>query len=330
MEIGNIMIHSGNIKGTVFIKFNPLSNTVLFTRYNNCSTYGVVPSYISDLLLCLQKQYDCNSINQNYGQFGLCGIDGTTKIITIIPDSFKDNSIHEAVVFGLKWSLDDINKHTFFRSLEEFVSFIQDDFMKEHKELMIRKLTDTLKLETLYSDVLTCNKMVKEIDIKVENLNQYKTGKLQEDIEAIHEELDMLHDVHHNDVLDLTKYIKNVEEDVMSTIHKDIKVFLETYQKKHTIYKDSNVNITELNHENILDECVAFHKSNSPMCNSDILSTIKLMLNSKKYILSTDFKSNKLNLHDISFEYKMLTKPDDITREELLDVIFNINNSLLI
>ena len=88
--------------------------------------------------------------------------------------------------------------------------------------------------------------------------------------------------------------------------------------------------VKSINPENLLNECVAFHKSNNMLYNSDIISTIKLMLNSKRYILSKDFKNNKVDLHELSFEYKMLTKPDDITREELLDVIFNINNSSLI
>lgn len=85
-----------------------------------------------------------------------------------------------------------------------------------------------------------------------------------------------------------------------------------------------------LNSNNILDECVAFHTSNNTLCNSDIVNTIKCMLYSKKYTLSKDFKDKKVNLHDISFEYKILTKPEDITREEILNFVFNIHNSSLI
>ena len=127
-------------------------------------------------------------------------------------------------------------------------------------------------------------------------------------------------------LVDFNNIVSSMKKEIVELKQKFVLKKLVESNKKAC--KESNIiedNIVFLDSKNILDECVAFHKTHSTLCNSNILSTIKIMLNTKKFVLSADFKTKKIDLHDISFEYKMLTKPDDITQEEILNIVFNNN-----
>jgi hypothetical protein len=86
-------------------------------------------------------------------------------------------------------------------------------------------------------------------------------------------------------------------------------------------------NKTILHPNNILDEATEYFKTNS-LKTIDIVDTIKQMLVSSKYMLSDDFKKNKLDLKDIQFKFKMMTSPETISRDDILAEVFNIDNSI--
>lgn len=82
-----------------------------------------------------------------------------------------------------------------------------------------------------------------------------------------------------------------------------------------------------LTHNNLLEEAVSYYNKNDIEI-LDIVEVIKLMLNSSKYILSDEFKNNKLDLKDIQFKFKELASPENITRDDVLLEVFNIDNSV--
>ena len=86
---------------------------------------------------------------------------------------------------------------------------------------------------------------------------------------------------------------------------------------------------------NLLEEVVSYYidtdmESHVKCMNKepDIVEVVKEMLLSKEYILSDDFKNNKLDLKDIQFKFKMLTSPETISKDEILAEVFNIDNSV--
>lgn len=86
-------------------------------------------------------------------------------------------------------------------------------------------------------------------------------------------------------------------------------------------------NKIQLNSYNLLEKAVEFHNTfdNEEL---NIVETIQEMLASKEYVLSDDFKKNKLDLKDIQFKFKMLTSPETISKDEILAEVFNIDNTV--
>lgn len=188
-----------------------------------------------------------------------------------------------------------------FNNFEDFEQFIHNNFVSDFREYFTKhyELFES-KLEDIVNKHQGLNKEVK-----------YINGVL------------------HRNFIRLRKYIECINEELKTTTS-DIQHELRVLQKRE--YKPLKLNdeFYQLTPQNLLDECVAFFNANTGLCTGDVVSTIKHMLNTKKFILSDDFKKSKLDLQDISFQYKTLTNPDEISREEILDAVFNINKSELI
>lgn len=88
-------------------------------------------------------------------------------------------------------------------------------------------------------------------------------------------------------------------------------------------------NKIQLNSYNLLEKAVEYCNSQLGYTEEhDIIETIKSMLSSGQYVLSDDFKKNKLDLKDIRFKFKMLTSSKSITQNEILVEVFDIDNSV--
>lgn len=94
-----------------------------------------------------------------------------------------------------------------------------------------------------------------------------------------------------------------------------------------SIFKKTTNNKIELKSYNILEKAIEYYNRFDTE-ELDIVETICKMLASKEYVLSDDFKKNKLDLKDIQFKFKMLTSPETITKNEILAEVFNIDNSV--
>lgn len=180
-----------------------------------------------------------------------------------------------------------------FNNFQSFEQFIHNDFVSdvrkhftEHYELVENKLED------------------------MANKHQ-----------GLKKEMDNINGVFHRDFIRLRKYIECINEELKTTTC-DIQHDLRVLQKRE--YKPIKINdeLHQLTPQNLLDECVAFFNSNTALCTGDVVSTIKHMLNTKKFILSDEFKKSKLDLQDISFQYKVLTNPQEMSREEIIDAVF--------
>lgn len=324
MDIGyfqySAYLNGNYVPETVHIKFNPFSHTLSFLKYKSCCSFGVYPTYITNIISSLETDLAYNYKSNISSNIQLYDIEMNTKNISIIPEIYKDQPIKDAVVLGLKLPLESMQKTIFFRDFNELAVYLKNDFMKEYKTQMMTNFIETYNLQTITSNISICDEKIKTYNDSIINYD-LKFKEVRECIEELQED----NGITQMRMDDINEDIENFKNTIKS-VQNDIKSNLGTNKTMINIYHIASF----LTPENILNECVSFHQSNSTLCSSDMVNTIKLMLNSKKYILSKDFKNNKVNLHDVSFEYKMLTKPDDITREELLDIIFNIKNSSLI
>lgn len=317
MEIGHILKIGGQREGSILVKFDPLSNAVMFTKYKSNSTeFGLIPEYILDFLTYLGSEYTNDfTTNVQHGNFILYGVDGTTKNITIIPAKFKDNSLHEAVIFGLKWSLDDMNRHKFFRSIEEFVSFVKHDFMIEYKNELQERLNDRLS-NTIQATVIRNNATIEDAIIELRTTSNKRLLECESNVEVALATRDAVIDLECN-IEDIHTTISNMQDDLQKCVHPC------TLDNPSYLTKTNNKNIVVLNPDNILDNCVQFYKTHILLYKNDIVEIIKQMLNTKEYLLGEGFKLKKLDMKEVAFNYKMLTEPHEISRDEILDIVFN-------
>ena len=107
----------------------------------------------------------------------------------------------------------------------------------------------------------------------------------------------------------------------------NINVELTTLKDKKQTQKKIIDNYCILAHNNLLEEAVSYYNKND-IDTLDVVEVIKLMLNSSKYILSDEFKKNKMDLKDIQFKFKELASPENITRDDVLLEVFNIDNNV--
>lgn len=201
-------------------------------------------------------------------------------------------------------NIDSYKEHfKIFNNFESFQQFIYNDFVSDIREHLNTHFTKHYELiESKLEDVV----------IKHQGLKK----------EIVH-----INGVMHRDNIRLRKYIECVNEGLKATTC-DIQQELKSLQmEENKLVMKCNDEFHQLTPQNLLSKCVSFFNTNSTKCSGDIVSAIKHMLNSKKFILSEDFKKSKLDLQEISFQYKMLTRPEEISREEIIDAVFNVNQS---
>jgi hypothetical protein len=277
-----------NFDGKLFYKFKN-------RNHKDCFEYSVIyslmdlaknnlegyPSTNNNIVCSYLMDNSKSTLNFHLKSFDLQQV----VYICILSQEYENQDIKDAWVYGLKRDIVDMEKYKVFRTLEEFDSFIKNDF-NTHKNMI-------------------CN------------------------YQGLKKEMDNINGVFHRDFIRLRKYIECINEELKTTTC-DIQHDLRVLQKRE--YKPLKINdeLHQLTPKNLLDECVAFFNSNTALCTGDVVSTIKHMLNTKKFRLSDDFTKSKLDLQEVSFQYKILTNPDEISREEILDAVFNINNSELI
>ena len=185
----------------------------------------------------------------------------TDEVTEIIPSKYADNYEDYRAQFAISCRDANIN----FTSQK----FLEEQRKSKTMQQFINEFNSLEKQFIQYKDKLTKN-IDETLENKLLNWTQHiqdvdkETKSIKVDIETIEENLAVARD--------------------------EFRQFVELSKKKVKIYNLIDSNKSILNPDNILDECVAFHKSNKTLCNGDILSTIKLMLNSKHYILSKDFK----------------------------------------
>lgn len=124
------------------------------------------------------------------------------------------------------------------------------------------------------------------------------------------------------------KYNLQVSLHVDDCVNQDVCNMEQNQIIKSEIEIQNTIKIKYLTSENLLDECVQYVRTNALYIMYDIIETIKVMLSSKEYVLSDDFKKNKLNLKDTEFKFRMLTQPESITKKEILAEVFDIDNSV--
>jgi hypothetical protein len=191
---------------------------------------------------------------------------------------------------------------------------------------MSEQTIDTLhsaikSIEDTIATHITYGAMKREHYVSHFELIESKLEDMANKHQGLKKEIDNINGVFHRDFMRLRKYIECINEELKTTTC-DIQHELRVHKKRENEIITKNDELHQLTPQNLLDECVAFFNSNTTLCNGDIVSTIKHMLNTKKFILSDDFKKSKLDLQDISLRYKTLTYPDEISREEILDAVF--------
>jgi hypothetical protein len=182
------------------------------------------------------------------------------------------------------------------------------DFIDEFNNIQTVPFIDKLKVmdyKNIYNtDLETIKNTIDDLNDEVECIKNY-----------IEEAFD-----------DINEYIgsnkNNISDDLMNISLVPTSFEGKTYEPKMII--DNDLILTQ---DNLLEEAVSYYRDNNIKI-IDIVEVIKLMLNSSKYILSDDFKKNKLDLKDIQFKFKMMTSPESISRDDILAEVFNIDNTV--
>lgn len=154
---------------------------------------------------------------------------------------------------------------------------------------------------------------------KLEDMKYEITNYMDEEVEKVYNFID-------ETAQEINECISNINRDVQDELM-NINAELTALKGKTHAPKKIIDKYCSLTLDNLLEEAVAYYKDND-IETSDIVEVIKLMLHSAKYILSDEFKNNKIDLKDTQFKFKELASPESITRNDVLLEVFNIDNSL--
>lgn len=134
--------------------------------------------------------------------------------------------------------------------------------------------------------------------------------------------------VSNNNFRELKQYMEKADQ-FKNKIMSKMETLYSLYEEDDSVSKQSDDDhICSLTPDNLLQEAVMFVKSSENHIACDIIDIIKSMLSSSRYILSDDFTKTKLDLKNIQFKFKMLTVPENISRDEVLAEVFNIDHSI--
>lgn len=302
MEIGDFNTTLSSSRGTIrnnIIIYYDLSDKVFYKIKKDCNEEVVIYS-LKDLENTKIDRYPYTLEHNKYvlypldnkvqtHMFELKSFDLQQKHnICILSQEYKNQDVKDAWVYGLKRNLTEID-HYKYKFFRTVEEF--DDYIKnEFNTYKNYKLT----VKTINDERSSCtrsNCTEKETQTVLNtSINTYDTVK-----QCIDEVNDYVKNVLNktiNGKKQLTPY--NLLEEVVS-------YYIDTDMESHVKCMSKEPNIVEV---------------------------VKEMLISKEYILSDDFKKNKLDLKDIQFKFKMLTSPETISKDEILAEVFNIDNTV--
>jgi hypothetical protein len=219
--------------------------------------------------------------------------------VMILQKCYEKEEKKDAVIYGLKQTLEYFNKYTIFRTVEEFDDFMQTNFVQKYCKKFKSHESEITKLNTEIECVKTTLK--KTID---DNQLAFSTA-----LEAIQE--------------NFGEFQKTINMSLEDT-KQDIESIVFYRQQKEDVRCDMTSRI--LTPTNLLDLAVEYSKSNK--LHGNIVDILKHMINSSEYILSDHFKTNKLDFKDIQFKFKMLASPESISKDEILYEVFNIDTTV--
>jgi hypothetical protein len=91
---------------------------------------------------------------------------------------------------------------------------------------------------------------------------------------------------------------------------------------KPTFGMHGNTDFNELiTPNNLLEKASKFY-ANSLDKQDDIVDTLKSMIASAKYTISKEFTIYKLDLEDTQYKFRILTRPESVTRDEIIQQVF--------
>lgn len=172
-----------------------------------------------------------------------------------------------------------------------------------------------------------CHKEIESIKTTVNDVKE-RIDDLTEEVQYKNEIVEEIETIKY-----IVDDLEEMCDDIKDTIGKqnlyaepiDTRLELTTLTKEILTPTKLRDNYCKLTHVNLLEKAVAYYNDNDIQI-LDIVEIVKLMLNSSKYILSDEFKTNKIDLKDIQFKFKELASPESITKDDILLEVFNIDN----
>lgn len=292
-----------------------LSSTDVFLKMN-------VDEYLSLVSNITMKLYNISSSQYlKHMEMKQSNIPFTSNKHYALPNNIEQDGINELKLklTNIQGRIEDINKQSLKQcNLDDFkdlydkrlIKLVQE-FTKEIKELKLNLTTVQSKVE----------------EISKQSVKKCKLDELKYDItNSIDEEVEKVCDYIDESVGDITECVNNIHRELRDELM-NVNVELTALKGKSQTQKKIIDNYIKITLDNLLEAAVSFHNDND-IETTDIVEVIKLMLNSSKYILSDEFKNNKLDLKDIQFKFKELASPENITRDDVLLEVFNIDNSV--
>lgn len=271
--------------------------------------------------------------------------------VCLLQECYRNHEFKDAVVYGLKWTLEQMQNFMFFKTLDEFDKYIKTDFMKEYKQDLLKTLSNNVKIDNGRFDRIEyqLNELKLNMNVRVPTLQNhiekvetcYK--QLENTVKEYDKKLNTRITTNNNTSNENMTYVKQEFKKLSEQLTSIDEKFDDVYEQIKENYNDivavrkridGSITINEdemqiiLTPENLLEQSVHYKKTNDLNKSFDIVETIKSMLGSFKFVLSDDFKKNKLDFKDIQFKFKMLTSPENISRDEILAEVFNIDHTV--
>lgn len=80
--------------------------------------------------------------------------------------------------------------------------------------------------------------------------------------------------------------------------------------------------------ENVVEEIIEFYHNNEHNEKTNVVDILQTMLQSSEYKLSQEFKDTKVNLQEVQLKVEMHIHTKQVTRDDILAGVFNIDNSV--
>jgi hypothetical protein len=233
--------------------------------------------------------------------------------------------VHGQKLIDVEEFLIEINNYS-VEHTEKLHTYVKDD-----KITTLESLLKELKLDVNVR-VPTLHNRVEELEtnlVKFIESSTQQTQKHNDDLSNLTKKLSDHVAVCNNNFEAFDVHFRKCNEFRQNVEHKIVDIYEQIENSDDDVSEQSDDDKTNLlTPQNLLTEAVTFVKLSETQKSLDIVETIKSMLSSSRYILSDDFKKNKLDLKDIQFKFKLMTSPQTITRDEILAEVFDIDNTV--